>query len=78
MSRWIEGVLERGNQNQEGLIFQKRNTTKHKLFILDIIWSVHKMGVGLLEKLPIASHEGPRTKVILKFLFVSEPMIILV
>lgn len=50
MSRWIEGVLEMGNQNQKGLILQKRNTTKRRLFILDIIWRDHEMSMGLVIK----------------------------
>lgn len=54
MSRWIEGVLEMGNQNQKGLILQKRNTTKLRLFILDIIWRDHEMSVGLVIKTELA------------------------
>lgn len=55
--KWVDGL--RGCL--KGLIktrrvwhFRKGNTTRHRLFILDIIWIVHKMGVGLVVKTELA------------------------
>lgn len=74
-NKWVNGFRE----CLKGIIktrrvwyFRKGNTIDHRLFILDINWSVHKMGVGLVIKNELAwkaSHEAPRTKVVLKFLF---------
>lgn len=46
--------MERVIKTRRICYFRKGNTTKNRLFILDIIWNVHEMGVVLVMKTELA------------------------